>query len=60
MRLASYSGFFFQSGIGNGHVILEVRTLDVDLLPLIDYKSYDFGDHAQRHGYELSPVCFSG
>lgn len=49
-----------QSGSGNGKVELELNTNQVDLLPFKDYKSEDFGDKNQKHGFNLGEVCFMG
>jgi len=48
------------SGSENGNVQLELNTSDVDLLPFKDYKSGDFGEKNQKHGFVLGEVCFSG
>jgi hypothetical protein len=49
-----------QSGSGNGKLVLELNTREVDLLPFRDYMSQDFGTNKQKHGYDLGEVCFSG
>jgi len=49
-----------KDGKGNGEVILELNTRDVDILPLVDYRSKDFGDRNQKHGFSMGQVCFHG
>jgi len=49
-----------KTGQDDGRVVLKIETSNVDILPLIDYKSYDFGQKAQRHGFILDEVCFKG
>jgi collagen type V/XI/XXIV/XXVII alpha len=48
------------SGSGSGKLVLELNTREVDLLPFRDYKSMDFGNNKQKHGFDLGEVCFSG
>lgn len=47
-------------GKGTGKVVLDLTTRDVDFLPFVDYKSEDFGERNQKHGFEIGPVCFQG
>jgi collagen type V/XI/XXIV/XXVII alpha len=48
-------------GDTNGKVELELNTRDVDILPFVDYRSFDFGnDRSQKHGFNLGQVCFLG
>jgi len=47
-------------GKGNGKVIVELSTRDVDFLPFVDYRSSDFGKKNQKHGFEVGQVCFQG
>lgn len=49
-----------QTQQSEGRVVLEIQTDNVDILPLMDYKSYDFGTKAKRHGFILDQVCFHG
>ena len=49
-----------KNGNGNGKVVVELDTTEVDLLPFKDYKSYDFGEKSQKHGFDLGDVCFEG
>lgn len=49
-----------KKGKGTGSVILELNTREVDLLPFADYRSFDFGNGHQKHGFELGEVCFVG
>lgn len=49
-----------KTGQDEGRVVLEIKTDNVDILPLMDYKAYDFGHKAQRHGFILDQVCFHG
>jgi collagen type V/XI/XXIV/XXVII alpha len=45
---------------GHGKVKLELSTREVDLLPFVDYKSFDFGEGNQKHGFKVGQVCFHG
>jgi len=47
-------------GRGSGKVVLDLTTRDVDFLPFVDYRSKDFGNKNQKHGFEIGPVCFHG
>jgi collagen type V/XI/XXIV/XXVII alpha len=49
-----------KTGQDEGRVVLQIETSNVDILPVMDYKSYDFGHKAQRHGFILDEVCFHG
>jgi collagen type V/XI/XXIV/XXVII alpha len=47
-------------GNSNGKVVLELSTREVDLLPFVDYRSKDFGQKKQKHGFSIGQVCFQG
>jgi collagen type V/XI/XXIV/XXVII alpha len=48
-------------GNTNGKVVLELSTREVDLLPFVDYRSFDFGTAKnQKHGFSVGQVCFQG
>jgi len=47
-------------GDKNGRVVFEFDTRDVDVLPIKDFRAYDFGEKHQKHGFELGQVCFYG
>jgi len=50
-----------KDGKGKGEVVLDIETSEVDLLPVIDYRSLDFTrSKHQKHGFELGKVCFRG
>jgi len=48
------------TGNTNGRVVIRFDTRDLDILPVKDWKSFDFGAKNQKHGFELSEVCFYG
>lgn len=48
------------SGDRNGRVSLRFDTRDVDILPIKDWRAFDMGNKHQKHGFELSEVCFYG
>lgn len=48
------------TGDKNGRVTIRFDTRDLDILPLKDWRAYDFGAKHQKHGFELSEVCFYG
>jgi collagen type V/XI/XXIV/XXVII alpha len=48
------------TGDKNGRVTIQFNTRDVDILPIKDWRAYDFGAKHQKHGFELSEVCFHG
>lgn len=56
--MINYQKHLFQNG--NGEVILDITSEDVEFFPLVDYRAKDFGKKPQRHGYTLGKVCFSG
>jgi collagen type V/XI/XXIV/XXVII alpha len=45
---------------GTGRVEIDFDTRDVDVLPIKDFRAYDFGEKNQRFGFDLSEVCFYG
>jgi collagen type V/XI/XXIV/XXVII alpha len=44
----------------NGRVIIKFETREVDILPIKDFRAFDFGDKQKRHGFQISEVCFHG
>jgi len=50
-----------KDGKGKGEVVLDIETSEVNMLPVIDYRSLDFTrSKHQKHGFELGMVCFRG
>uniref|UniRef100_A0A8C6ULL2 Fibrillar collagen NC1 domain-containing protein n=1 Tax=Neogobius melanostomus TaxID=47308 RepID=A0A8C6ULL2_9GOBI len=45
---------------GYSRSVLEINTLRIDQLPIIDVMFNDFGEANQRFGFEIGPVCFLG
>ncbi|TNN65148.1 Collagen alpha-1(XI) chain [Liparis tanakae] len=45
---------------GYGKTVMEINTLKIDQVPIIDVMLTDFGDPNQKFGFEVGPVCFLG
>merc|ERR1712142_1391311 len=48
------------SGDKNGRVTIKFDTREVDILPIKDFRAFDFGDKQKRHGFSITEVCFHG
>merc|ERR1719383_1588696 len=48
------------SGDKNGRVTIKFDTREVDILPIKDFRAFDFGDKQKRFGFSITEVCFHG
>lgn len=45
---------------GYQKTVLEIDTPRVEQVPVVDIMFSDFGDAAQKFGFEVGPACFLG
>lgn len=49
-----------QTRKGYQKTVLEVDTPRVEQVPIVDIMFHDFGEAAQKFGFEVGPACFLG